>query len=437
MASIKEQIKATGKLNVLVTGPDGKVKQDLFVPNLVVGLGKNYIATRMTSVATATAMNAMAVGRVSEVYNFGNYNAIAASNTFAPFTYNQSLVSEITSTNGGSPGRVSSSNFTTAIGSIVGAGTGGSTAVPTYINAAISTGSTSITINSGNSNVAAGMYIHGAGIPTNTRVGSSYAGSGATSVPLDFSLTSGITASATGTGTSGTNTIVVSSIAGSIVPGMLITGSASLPTGATVGTYALVSGNWTVTLASGTLSAGISSAVLTFASPTATGTDATYAIKAPVTSTSITLSTASRGITLTTTDAGNIQVGMLVTGTGISPGTYVYSVNSGTGAVTLTQYPTITTTNSSTLTFVNQVLFTNANTVTYNATFGPGTGTGSIVEAGIFNETSPTTSNSADSVGTAGGGAIVGGAMLCRTTFPVVTKGTDDTMSITWTVTIS
>lgn len=59
-----------------------------------------------------------------------------------------------------------------------------------------------------------------------------------------------------------------------------------------------------------------------------------------------------------------------------------------------------------------------ANVVTYNATFNPGTGTGAIVEAGIFND------------------ATVG-TMLCRTTFLVVNKGIDDTMSITWTVTIS
>lgn len=58
------------------------------------------------------------------------------------------------------------------------------------------------------------------------------------------------------------------------------------------------------------------------------------------------------------------------------------------------------------------------NVVTYQATFNPGTGTGAITEAGIFN-------------------AASSGTMLCRTTFAVVNKGADDTMSITWTVTIS
>lgn len=59
-----------------------------------------------------------------------------------------------------------------------------------------------------------------------------------------------------------------------------------------------------------------------------------------------------------------------------------------------------------------------ANVVTYTATFPAGTGTGAVVEAGIFNASSA-------------------GTMLCRTTFAVVNKGADDAMSVTWTVTIS
>ena len=56
--------------------------------------------------------------------------------------------------------------------------------------------------------------------------------------------------------------------------------------------------------------------------------------------------------------------------------------------------------------------------VTYTASFPAGTGTGAITEAGIFNNSS-------------------GGDMLCRSVFSVVNKGTDDAMSITWTVTVS
>lgn len=56
--------------------------------------------------------------------------------------------------------------------------------------------------------------------------------------------------------------------------------------------------------------------------------------------------------------------------------------------------------------------------VVYVATFAPGEGTGAVVEAGVFN-------------------ASTSGDMLCRTVFAVVNKGSDDTMTITWTITIS
>lgn len=56
--------------------------------------------------------------------------------------------------------------------------------------------------------------------------------------------------------------------------------------------------------------------------------------------------------------------------------------------------------------------------VTYTASFPPGTGTGAVTEAGVFN------------AGTAG-------TMLCRTVFAVVNKGADDAMSITWQITVS
>lgn len=57
-------------------------------------------------------------------------------------------------------------------------------------------------------------------------------------------------------------------------------------------------------------------------------------------------------------------------------------------------------------------------TVSYTATFGPGNGTGALTEAGLFNSASS------------------GGTMLARTTFSVVNKGTSDTISITWSITI-
>ena len=58
------------------------------------------------------------------------------------------------------------------------------------------------------------------------------------------------------------------------------------------------------------------------------------------------------------------------------------------------------------------------NEVVYVATFGAGTGTGAITEAGILN-------------------AATDGTLLCRTVFSVVNKGSADSMTITWTVTVS
>lgn len=58
------------------------------------------------------------------------------------------------------------------------------------------------------------------------------------------------------------------------------------------------------------------------------------------------------------------------------------------------------------------------NAVAYVASFEAGDATGAVTEAGIFN-------------------AVSGGTMLCRTVFSVVNKAADDTMSVTWTITIS
>ena len=59
-----------------------------------------------------------------------------------------------------------------------------------------------------------------------------------------------------------------------------------------------------------------------------------------------------------------------------------------------------------------------ANAVAYVATFGAGTGTDAITEAGLFNASS-------------------GGDLLCRTVFSVINKGAADTLGITWTVTVN
>lgn len=57
-------------------------------------------------------------------------------------------------------------------------------------------------------------------------------------------------------------------------------------------------------------------------------------------------------------------------------------------------------------------------TIIYVATFPAGTGTGALVEAGIFN-------------------AGAAGTLLCRTIFSVINKAAGDSLTITWTITIS
>ena len=58
------------------------------------------------------------------------------------------------------------------------------------------------------------------------------------------------------------------------------------------------------------------------------------------------------------------------------------------------------------------------NEIAYVATWAAGDATAALTEAGIFNASS-------------------GGDMLCRTVFSVVNKGASDSMTITWTVTVS
>lgn len=57
----EEQIKATGKLKIEIFGPDGEIKESLNLDNLVVTVGKNFIASRMVG-TSAAVMSHMAVG---------------------------------------------------------------------------------------------------------------------------------------------------------------------------------------------------------------------------------------------------------------------------------------------------------------------------------------------------------------------------------------
>lgn len=58
------------------------------------------------------------------------------------------------------------------------------------------------------------------------------------------------------------------------------------------------------------------------------------------------------------------------------------------------------------------------NTIEYVASYAAGTGTGALVEAGIFN-------------------AASGGDMLCSVRFDVINKAAADSMTITWTITLT
>lgn len=59
-----------------------------------------------------------------------------------------------------------------------------------------------------------------------------------------------------------------------------------------------------------------------------------------------------------------------------------------------------------------------SNTITYTASFEAGDATGAVTEAGIFN-------------------AASGGTMLCRTVFAVVNKSADDSLSVTWQISLT
>ena len=58
---MEEFLKATGKLDIILKDSDGNIKQELHVPNLVVTVGKNFIASRMVG-TTSPVMSHMAIG---------------------------------------------------------------------------------------------------------------------------------------------------------------------------------------------------------------------------------------------------------------------------------------------------------------------------------------------------------------------------------------
>ena len=99
---------------------------------------------------------------------------------------------------------------------------------------------------------------------------------------------------------------------------------------------------------------------------------------------------------------------------GVSTPITKMSVGSGTAAAAAGDTTLGTVIDTNALTVSGGTLA--GSTVTYACTWAAGDGTGAITEAGLF--------SAAD-------------VMLARTQFAVVNKGADDTVTITWTVTIS
>ena len=90
------------------------------------------------------------------------------------------------------------------------------------------------------------------------------------------------------------------------------------------------------------------------------------------------------------------------------------AVGTGTTTAVASQTALVTENDRNTLTSTTVT----ANAIAYVCTWAAGDATAALTEAGIFNASS-------------------GGDMLCRTVFSVVNKASADSMTITWTVTVS
>lgn len=69
--NMNELLNATGQVSVEVYGPDGNLKEKAHIPNLVVQVGRDYIASRMKD-ATETVMSHMSVGEDNTSPAIGN-----------------------------------------------------------------------------------------------------------------------------------------------------------------------------------------------------------------------------------------------------------------------------------------------------------------------------------------------------------------------------
>jgi len=115
-------------------------------------------------------------------------------------------------------------------------------------------------------------------------------------------------------------------------------------------------------------------------------------------------------------DAGLVFITSRMTGTSKAVMSHM-ALGSGTTAAAAGQTDLVSVLGSREA--IDSATLTGSNkAVAYASSFEAGDATGAVTEAGIFNASS-------------------GGDMLCRTVFSVVNKAADDTMSITWTVTLA
>jgi len=94
------------------------------------------------------------------------------------------------------------------------------------------------------------------------------------------------------------------------------------------------------------------------------------------------------------------------------------ALGSGTTAAAAGQTDLVSILGSREALDITTISGTNDEKVVYVSSFEAGDATGAVTEAGIFN-------------------ASTSGDMLCRTVFSVVNKAADDTMTVTWTITLS
>ena len=116
-------------------------------------------------------------------------------------------------------------------------------------------------------------------------------------------------------------------------------------------------------------------------------------------------------------NAGLAYIASRMTGTAKSVMSHM-ALGSGTTAAAAGQTDLVSILGSREALDSTTITGTNDEKVEYISSFEAGDATGAVTEAGIFN-------------------AATGGDMLCRTTFSVVNKAADDTMSVTWTITLS